>query len=89
MNTKFTLAVLGLASVLSFGASAANLVTDQQVASENLQSIGTISVSGIDGAPTTIRQQLSQKADEQGAKSYRVIEAYNNGNYHATAELYK
>lgn len=88
MKMKFAIAALS-ASLLTFGASAADLVTDQQVASENLQSIGTISVSGIDGAPTTIRQQLSQKADEQGAKSYRVIEAYNNGNYHATAELYK
>lgn len=89
MKTKLSLAVLSLAAVVSFGASAANLVTNEQVASENLQSMGTITVSGIDGAPTTIRQQLSQKADEQGAKSYRVIEAYNNGNYHATAELYK
>lgn len=51
--------------------------------------LAQISVSGIAGAPTDIRQQLSQKADEQGAKAYRVIEAYNNGNYHATAELYK
>ncbi|MEI2265341.1 peroxide/acid stress response protein YhcN [Erwinia sp. CGal63] len=89
MKTTFAIAALSLASVLSFGASAANLVTDQQVASENLQSVGTISVSGIDGAPTTIREQLSQKADQQGATAYRVIEAYNNGNYHATAELYK
>ncbi|MFC0142106.1 peroxide/acid stress response protein YhcN [Erwinia mallotivora] len=86
---KFTIAVLSLASVLTFGANAANLVTTQQVENENLQSVGTISVSGIAGAPTDIRQQLSQKADEQGAKAYRVIEAYNNGNYHATAELYK
>ncbi|WP_261643819.1 peroxide/acid stress response protein YhcN [Erwinia mallotivora] len=86
---KFTIAVLSLASVLTFGANAANLVTTQQVENENLQSFGTISVSGIAGAPGDIRQQLSQKADEQGAKAYRVIEAYNNGNYHATAELYK
>lgn len=89
MKTKLAIAVLSLASVLSFGASAANLVTDQQASSQNLQSIGTISVSGIDGAPTDIRQALSQKADKQGASAYRVIEAYNNGNYHATAELYK
>lgn len=89
MKTKLAIAVLSLASVLSFGVSAANLVTDQQATSQNLQSIGTISVSGIDGAPTDIRQELSQKADKQGASSYRVIEAYNNGNYHATAELYK
>lgn len=89
MKTPFTIAALGLASVLSFGASAANLVTSEQVASQNLQPVGTVSVSGIDGAPTDIRQQLSEKADQQGASAYRVIEAYNNGNYHATAELYK
>lgn len=89
MKTKFAIAVLSLASVLSFGASAANLVTDQQAAEQNLQSMGTVSVSGIDGAPTDIRQALSQKAEQQGASHYRVIEAYNNGNYHATAELYK
>ncbi|KGT94463.1 membrane protein [Erwinia typographi] len=89
MKTKLAIAVLGLASVLSFGASAANLVTNQQATEQNLQSMGTISVSGIDGVPTDIRQELSQKADRQGASSYRVIEAYNNGNYHATAELYK
>ncbi len=84
-----SLVVLSLAAVFSYGASAANLVTNQQVASEKLQSMGTISVSGIDAAPTTIRQQLSEKADAQGASAYRVIEAYTNGNYHATAELYK
>lgn len=89
MKTKIAIAVLSLASVLSFGASAANLVTNEQVAKQNLQSFGTISVSGIAAAPTDIRQQLSQKADEKGASSYRVIEAYSNGNYHATAELYK
>ncbi|MDW8847560.1 peroxide/acid stress response protein YhcN [Erwinia sp. MMLR14_017] len=89
MKTKFAIAVLSLASVLSFGASAANLVTDQQATEQNLQSMGTVSVSGIDGAPTDIRQALSQKAEQQGASHYRVIEAYNNGNYHATAELYK
>ncbi|WP_158782036.1 peroxide/acid stress response protein YhcN [Pantoea sp. BAV 3049] len=89
MKTKIAIAVLGLASVLSFGANAAHLVTDQQVQDQNLQSMGTISVSGIDGAPTDIRHELSQKADAQGASSYRVVEAYNNGNYHATAELYK
>ena len=89
MKTKLAIAVLSLASVLSFGASAAPLVTDQQVSSQNLQSMGTISVSGIDAAPTDIRQELSQKADKEGASSYRVIEAYTNGNYHATAELYK
>lgn len=89
MKTTLTFAALGLASLLSFGASAAQLVTNEQAAQQNLQSVGTISVSGIDGAPSDIRQQLSDKADQQGASAYRVIEAHNDGNYHATAELYK
>ncbi|MDR7343595.1 hypothetical protein J2X14_002007 [Pantoea alhagi] len=89
MKTTFTFAALGLASVLSFGAAAADLVTQQDVASQNLQPIGTISVSGIDASPSAIRQHLAEKADKQGASAYRVVEAYANGNYHATAEIYK
>ncbi|KAB7895125.1 peroxide/acid stress response protein YhcN [Rouxiella sp. S1S-2] len=87
MKITTAIAALALFSAVSFGASAAQLVTNQQA--ENLQSVGTISVSGIDGVPSDIRQQLSQKADSQGASSYRVIEARNDGNYHATAEIYK
>ncbi|EMG3986361.1 peroxide/acid stress response protein YhcN [Serratia marcescens] len=87
MNMKTTLAAFGLLSAISFGASAAQLVTNDQTT--NLQSIGTITVSGIDGAPTDIRQALSDKADAKGATAYRVIEARNEGNYHATAEIYK
>ncbi|MBD8164673.1 peroxide/acid stress response protein YhcN [Erwinia persicina] len=89
MKTTFTVAALGLASVLSFGAAAANLVTNDQVASQNLQAVGTVSVSGIAGTPMDIRHQLSEKADRQGATSYRIIEARNGDNYHATAQLYK
>lgn len=89
MKTTFTIAALGLASVLSFGAAAANLVTDQEVASQNLQAAGTVSVSGIAGTPMDICHQLSEKADRQGATSYRIIEARNGDNYHATAQLYK
>lgn len=87
MNMKSTLAALSLLSVVSFGASAATLITNDQA--NNLQSAGTITVSGITGAPSDIRQALSDKADKQGAKAYRVIEAYENGNWHATAEIYK
>ncbi|TFZ53133.1 peroxide/acid stress response protein YhcN [Serratia proteamaculans] len=87
MSMKTTLAALGLLSVVSFGASAAALITNDQAT--NLQSVGTITASGITGAPSDIRQALSDKADKQGAKAYRVIEAYENGNWHATAEIYK
>ncbi|ATZ12852.1 peroxide/acid stress response protein YhcN [Erwinia amylovora] len=89
MKTTFTIVALSLASVLSFAAGAADLVTSEQVNRQNLQPVGTVSVSGIDGTPMEIRHQLSQKADRQGATSYRVIEARTDGNYHATAELYK
>ncbi|CAI1005714.1 peroxide/acid stress response protein YhcN [Serratia proteamaculans] len=87
MNMKTTLAALSLLSVVSFGASAATLITNDQA--NSLQSVGTITASGITGAPSDIRQALSDKADKQGAKAYRVIEAYENGNWHATAEIYK
>ncbi|MEM6052693.1 peroxide/acid stress response protein YhcN [Erwinia sp. P7711] len=87
MNIKTTIATLSLLSTLSFGAFAAESVNADQA--QNLQSVGTISVSGVAGAPMDIKQKLSDKADAQGASAYHVIEAYNNGNYHATAELYK
>ena len=87
MNIKTTVAAVTLLSALSFGAFAAESVNADQA--QNLQSVGTISVSGVAGSPMDIRQQLNAKADAQGASAYRVIEAYNNGNYHATAELYK
>ncbi|MBL3524739.1 Protein YdgH [Serratia plymuthica] len=87
MNMKMTLAAMSLMSALSFGASAATLITNDQTG--DLQSVGTITASGVAGAPSDIRQALSDKADKQGAKAYRVIEAYENGNWHATAEIYK
>ncbi|WP_034917354.1 peroxide/acid stress response protein YhcN [Erwinia sp. 9145] len=87
MNIKTTVASLSLLSVLSFGASAANYVDAGQT--QNLQSLGTVSVSGNAAAPMDIRQALSQKADAQGATAYRIIEAKLDDNYHATAEIYK
>lgn len=87
MKIKTTIAALGLLSVIGFGASAAELVNSQQA--ENLQSAGTITLSGVAGVPSDIRQQLSQKADLQGASAYRVVEARNQDSWHVTAEIYK
>lgn len=87
MNMKFTIAAMALLSAVSFGASAATLVSTQQA--RTLQSIGTVTASGVAGSPSDIRQALSDKADQQGAKAYRIIEARENGNWHATAEIYK
>ncbi|ERH63613.1 MULTISPECIES: peroxide/acid stress response protein YhcN [Pantoea] len=87
MNVKTTIATLSVLSALSFGAFAADSINAEQAA--NLQPVGTISVSGIGGSPMDIHQQLNAKAEAQGAKAYRVVEAYNDNSYHATAELYK
>ncbi|QKJ85440.1 hypothetical protein PMPD1_0463 [Paramixta manurensis] len=87
MNVKTTIATLSILSVLSFGAFAAESINAEQA--QDMQSVGTVSISGIDGAPMDIHQALGEKADQQGAKAYRIIEARNNGNYHVTAELYK
>ncbi|MBE5253262.1 YdgH/BhsA/McbA-like domain containing protein [Mixta mediterraneensis] len=90
MKTKLIFAVLSLASVVSFGASAASLVTNTQAQKMNLQPMNqTISVSGREGDQTNIREVLSQKADAQGASHYRVIENNQDDTYHVTAELYK
>jgi hypothetical protein len=87
MKIKATIATMSLLSMLSFGAFAAQSVDENQAA--NMQAAGTITVSGVAGAPSDIRQALSEKADAKGATAYRVIEARNEGNFHATAEIYK
>lgn len=87
MNIKTTIAVVSMLSTLSFGVFAADSINADRA--QNMQNIGTITVSGVSGSPMDINAKLNQKAEAQGATAYRVVEAYNNGNYHATAELYK
>lgn len=87
MNIKTTIATISILSALSFGAFAAQPVTQDQA--DNLHAKGMISVSGVAGAPSDIRQALSDKADAKGAKAFRVIEVRQEGNYHATAEIYQ
>lgn len=87
MNVKTTIAALSVLSALSFGSFAAESVNYTQA--QKLQPIGVVSVSGIAGSPMDIRQALDDKAAAKGASAYRVIENYQDGNWHATAELYK
>ena len=87
MKVKTTIATMSILSALSFGVFAADSINDNQ--SANLQPMGTITVSGINGAPSDIRQALSDKADAMGAKAYKVIEARDENNWHATAKIYK
>ena len=88
MKRAMIIASLGLASVLSFGASAAVQQVNAEQA-QNLQSMGTISVSQVGSAPMDMRQELAAKAEKEGASSYRIIEARTGDSWHATAELYK
>ena len=88
MKRTLIAASLGLASLISFGASAAvHQVSAEQA--HNLQPMGTVSVSQTGGAPMDMRELLNKKADQQGASAYRVIEARTGDSSHATAELYK
>lgn len=88
MKFKTLASVLGLATVISFGASAAvqQVNTDQ---AQNMQPMGSISVSSVTGSPMDIRHELAQKAEKAGASSYRVTEMTQGDHWHATAELYK
>ncbi|MBS1205793.1 MAG: hypothetical protein H6R25_2692 [Proteobacteria bacterium] len=87
MKRNLIIAALSLASLISFGASAATLVNSEQAS--NLQPMGNISVSQVAGVPMDIRQELSAKADQAGASSYRIVEARTGDHTHVTAELYK
>ncbi|PKH25800.1 hypothetical protein CIG19_04550 [Enterobacterales bacterium CwR94] len=87
MNVKTTIATLSVLSVLSFGAFAADSINSEQA--QNLQSVGSVSVSGVASSPMDMHQALIQKADAQGATAYRIVEARQGDNWHATAELYK
>ncbi len=87
MNIKSTVAALSVLSVLSFGAFAADSIGADQA--QNRQSLGTVSVGSISSSPMDMRAELNKKAEEQGASSYRIIEARTGDNWHATAELYK
>ncbi|EOW6735288.1 peroxide/acid stress response protein YhcN [Cronobacter dublinensis subsp. beijingensis] len=88
MKTILTIAALGLASVLSFGASAAVQQVNAQQA-QNLQPMGSVSVTQLTGSPMDVRQQLAAKAEKEGASSYRITELTQGDHWHATAELYK
>ena len=87
MKIKTTVAALSILSVLSFGAFAADSINSDQAPGR--QSIGTISVGAVSSSPMSMHEMLNKKAQEEGASSYRIIEARTGDHWHATAELYK
>ncbi|MFW0698192.1 multiple stress resistance protein BhsA [Pantoea sp. R13S299] len=82
INMMVAAAVL---SGLSFATVAA-----QQVSSTPLdqQKIGVISATGSTNL-TSLEQQLSDKASDVGAKSFRITSTSGSNNLHGTAVLYK
>lgn len=84
---KTTIAALSILSVLSFGAFAADSIGIEQA--QNREVIGTVSVGSVNSSPMDMKEMLNQKAEQQGASAYRVIEARTGDSWHATAELYK
>ena len=82
INMMVAAAVL---SGLSFASVAA-----QQVSSTPLdqQKIGVISATGSTNL-TSLEQQLSDKASDVGAKSFRITSTTGSNSLHGTAVLYK
>lgn len=87
MKMKTAVSLMTVLSALSFGGFAAESVSMDQA--NGLHPMGTVSVSGIDASPSDINQALNEAADARGAKAYRIVEAREGDNWHATAELYK
>lgn len=81
---KTNLAAL-LLTTLTFGAYAADLVTSEP---SNQQPVGTISVQGGTNL-TSLESQLSAKADEAGAKSFRITSTSGQNKLHGTAVIYQ
>ncbi|KAA6115639.1 DUF1471 domain-containing protein [Pantoea sp. B_10] len=82
-----TAALLASASFTTFAASPLS-----EAQTQDLQSSGTVSVSGVRGSLDDATRQLSQKAEEMGASHYRVIGMQNPGDssmWSGSAEIYR
>ncbi|HEY3984282.1 DUF1471 family protein YbiJ [Cedecea sp.] len=82
---KYAVAAIAL-STLSFGAFAAQSVTEAQA--QNLNKVGVVSVTGattLDG----LEAKLAAKAEAAGATSYAITSANTDGRMSGTAVIYK
>ena len=82
MKNVKTLIAAAVLSSLSFASFAAVQV---QSTPADQQKVGTISAN----AGTNLENQLAQKADEMGAKSFRITSVTGPNNLHGTAVIYK
>lgn len=91
MNKTFpALIVATLLAATSFSTLAATQVDESQAST--LQSIGTVSISGVRGSIDDATHHLAKKADAMGATSYRVIGVNTPGDssqWSGNAEIYR
>lgn len=79
-----------LLAVTSFSTFAATPVDSSQAM--NMQSIGSVSVSGVRGSLDDATHQLAKKAQALGANHYRIVRADTPGDsslWSGTAEIYR
>lgn len=79
-------------SAVAFGASAAQLITKEEV--KHFKLTKSADLGGPSGgefsSPSDLHDQLSKLADEKGGKYYVITAAREHGpNFEATAEVYK
>lgn len=82
--------VTALLTATSFSVLAATQIDESEA--RNLQSIGTVSVSGVNGSLDDATHQLANKAKALGASYYRVIGADTPGDsslWSGNAEIYR
>ncbi|MBE5251647.1 multiple stress resistance protein BhsA [Mixta mediterraneensis] len=83
---SLNIAVLAFAlSSVSFASLAAQKVREAPM---DQQKIGVISATGSTNL-TSLEQQLSDKASDVGAKSFRITSTSGSNNLHGTAVIYK
>ncbi|WP_312757008.1 multiple stress resistance protein BhsA [Pantoea brenneri] len=85
MKSISMMVVAALLGGLSFASVAAQQVTQSPL---DQQKIGVISATGSTNL-TSLEQQLSDRASDVGAKSFRITSTSGNNNLHGTAVIYK
>lgn len=83
-NIKMALAAIALTSV-SFAGFAADLVSNEPA---QQQQVGVISASGATNL-SSLEAKLSAKADQAGAKSFRITSASGDNKMNGTAVIYQ
>lgn len=85
MKSISMMVVAALLGSLSFASVAAQQVTQSPL---DQQKIGVISATGSTNL-TSLEQQLSDRASDVGAKSFRITSTSGSNNLHGTAVLYR